>query len=175
MIFTVLPTTLPHLHAADGANRSTTVVAANDNRESGRYVCGLRRVVYLALAMLFLVLATIGVVLPGLPTTPFLLLASYLLSRSSPRMHNLLLANRWFGPILADWQQHRALKRSTKVQATCFIGAAMIGLVGFSSLPSPWIALVFTLVLVGLLVIYRLPTIDAPVAAGLHGCAASQP
>ncbi len=173
-MFTVIPTPLPPPRVADDARRSATLVSASDDHEPGGHVSGLRRIVYVALAVLFLTLATLGVVLPGLPTTPFMLLASYLLSRSSPRMHRLLLANRWFGPILSDWQQHRALKRRTKIQAICVIGAAIIGLAAFSSLPWPSLALVFALVLIGLVVIYRLPTIDTPTARGLRRRIAAQ-
>ena len=66
---------------------------------------GARRILYVVLAAVFFVLAIIGVVLPGLPTTPFLLLTSYFLSRSWPRMHQRLMDNKVFGPILRRFQR----------------------------------------------------------------------
>ena len=66
---------------------------------------GARRILFIALAGVFFVLAIIGVVLPGIPTTPFLLLTSYFLSRSWPRMHQKLMSNKVFGPILRRFQR----------------------------------------------------------------------
>ena len=89
---------------------------------------GLRRIVYIVLAGLFFVLAVAGALLPGLPTTPFLLLTSYFLARSSPTWNRLLLRSRFFGRILHDWQEHRGVRRSVKVRAV----AAVVLLVGVS-------------------------------------------
>ncbi|NOY28703.1 MAG: DUF454 domain-containing protein [Planctomycetes bacterium] len=50
-------------------------------------------------------LGIIGIALPGLPTTPFLLLTSFFLARSWPRMHQRLLASKLFGPVLRPWKQ----------------------------------------------------------------------
>lgn len=72
---------------------------------------------YITLAGVFFVLGMIGIVLPGLPTTPFLLLTSYFLSRSWPRMHRTLMANNLVGPILRQWQQHRAVEQHVKLKA----------------------------------------------------------
>ena len=66
-------------------------------------VTGLRRMLYLLLAGGFFVLAMAGVILPGLPTTPFLLLTSYFLVRSYPRLNERLIKSKLFGPILVDW------------------------------------------------------------------------
>jgi len=74
-------------------------------------------------------LAAIGVVVPGLPTTPLLILAAAAFARSSPRLHAWLLANRVFGPLIREWQETRTVPLRAKVLA---IG--MITLVGGSSL-----------------------------------------
>lgn len=59
-------------------------------------------------------LAGIGAVLPGMPTTVFLIGASFCFSKSSPRFHAWLLANRWFGPRLAVWAETGGMPRSAK-------------------------------------------------------------
>lgn len=81
----------------------------------------LKRYTYIALGWFFIALAAVGVILPLLPTTPFLLVALALFSRSSPRFHQMLLDNRWFGPILAQWENNKTIARATKYKATAVI------------------------------------------------------
>jgi uncharacterized protein len=64
-----------------------------------------------------LILGLIGVVLPGLPTTPFVLLAAACYAKASPRLHAWLLNHRWTGPMLRDWESDRSLTRRNKVIA----------------------------------------------------------
>lgn len=83
-------------------------------------VAGLRRWLFVALGGVFVALGLVGVALPGIPTTPFLLLASYFFVRSSPALHQRLLRSKLFGPTLRDWQRHRGVKRRTKwISITC--------------------------------------------------------
>ena len=63
------------------------------------------------------VLAAAGAFLPVLPTTPFLLVAAACFVRSSPSFHRRLLANRVFGPYVAQWQANRTLPRAAKRKA----------------------------------------------------------
>ena len=65
------------------------------------------RILYLTLGIASLVLAVLGVVLPVLPTTPFILLAAACFARSSERFHDRLLSNRFAGPIIREWREHR--------------------------------------------------------------------
>ncbi|MCI5143175.1 MAG: DUF454 family protein [Candidatus Electrothrix sp. ATG1] len=58
----------------------------------------------------FIVLGLIGILLPLLPTTPFLLIASVLFSKSSPRLHQMLLKNAWFGPTIQQWDLNPAIR-----------------------------------------------------------------
>ncbi|WP_145555773.1 DUF454 family protein [Yersinia canariae] len=77
----------------------------------------MSRWLLMALGWLAVILATLGVVLPLLPTTPFLLLAAWCFARSSPRFHYWLLYRSWFGSYIRTWQQHRALPPGTKWKA----------------------------------------------------------
>ena len=59
-------------------------------------------------------MTVVGLIVPGIPTVPFLLLSSYGFARSSPRINHWLRETRFFGPILIEWEQHGGLSRSSK-------------------------------------------------------------
>ena len=61
------------------------------------------------LGFLFLGLALLGVFLPLLPTTPFVLVAAACFAQSSERMHRWILTNRTFGPMVRDWEEKRCV------------------------------------------------------------------
>jgi len=69
-------------------------------------------------------LGTAGVVLPLLPTTPFMLLAAYCFARSSPRLEQWLLSHPRFGPVIADWRAHGAISGRGKVLSVGAIALA---------------------------------------------------
>jgi hypothetical protein len=75
------------------------------------------RWVLLVLGVGFTGIAALGAFVPLLPTTPFLLLAAACFVRSSPALHRRLLANRAFGPYLAQWQRDRSIPRAAKRKA----------------------------------------------------------
>lgn len=79
------------------------------------------RLLLLLSGWIAVVLATLGVVLPLLPTTPFLLLAAWCFSRSSPRFHHWLLYRSWFGGYIRHWQEHKGLPRKAKHRAVMVI------------------------------------------------------
>jgi len=81
------------------------------------------RVLYLIGGLLALALATIGVIVPLLPTTPLVILAAALFARSSPRLHQWLLDNRVFGPLIVEWNEHRQIPLRAKILATVMIVA----------------------------------------------------
>jgi len=67
----------------------------------------------------------IGIFIPILPTTPFLLLAAFCFLHSSKRMHEWLLNHKVFGPYIQSYMQHRALKQKTKVLAIATLWASL--------------------------------------------------
>ena len=81
----------------------------------------MQRIVLLSLVLLAIVLGTLGIVLPLLPTTPFVLLAAWCFARSSPRFHHWLLWRSPFGRYLRHWQQHRAMPPGAKSRAMLLI------------------------------------------------------
>lgn len=72
------------------------------------------RHVFIALGFAALLLGLIGVFLPILPTTPFILLAAAFFARGSERFHSWLLQHHLTGPLIVDWYEHRSLRASVK-------------------------------------------------------------
>jgi len=104
----------------------------------------------------FVALAFIGVFLPLLPTTPFLLVAAACFAKSSPRLYNMLLDNKVFGPMIYHWQQSRCIPKRAKVLAL----SSMLVAVLWSGyiLPTIWLkVLVVTLVVWPFIFLWRLP------------------
>ena len=100
---------------------------------------GRRRVrwPFAVLAYLFVGLAMVGVVVPGLPTVPFLLLAAWAAARGSRRLHDWLYAHPRFGPELTDWREKRAVSRRSKVLAVAMLAVSW-GILWWRT-GSPWL------------------------------------
>ena len=72
-----------------------------------------------------LALGLIGVVLPVMPTTPFILLAAACYARASPALHQRMRDHRWIGPMLCDWEQHRNLTLRVKTVALSMMAVTL--------------------------------------------------
>lgn len=81
----------------------------------------VKRQIYLILGGVFFFTGLVGVVLPILPTTPFMILAAGCFAKSSPRFHQALLNNRWIGQDLQRWERDHTMLRITKIRATWVI------------------------------------------------------
>jgi len=76
---------------------------------------------YKLLGFVFLGLGLIGVFLPLLPTTPFVLVSAGCFAKSSDKWHQRLLSNKIFGPLIRDWQDRKCISFSTKVTALSLV------------------------------------------------------
>ncbi len=74
-----------------------------------------KRSILIASGSLALSLGLLGIFLPLLPTTPFMLIAAACYARSSQRLYKWLLQHRWFGAYIHNWREHRAIPRRTKI------------------------------------------------------------
>lgn len=105
-----------------------------------------------------LLLGIIGIALPGLPTTPFVLLAAYCFSRTSPKLHGWLRRNRLFGGMILDWERHRSLSRKTKlIASTVMMVMVLLSVWQLADQPLLQTA-IFLLGAIGSLVVWRIPT-----------------
>ncbi|MBN8603263.1 MAG: YbaN family protein [Planctomycetes bacterium] len=118
---------------------------------------GIKRLLYWFLAGLFFLLALLGVALPGIPTTPFLLLMCYFLLRVSPALHARAMAWPLVGSPLRDWRDQRGVRRGVKrlayAMVTVLVGATLI----FSSLSVMFKFIIVSAAVYGIAVVARLP------------------
>lgn len=84
------------------------------------------RVVFLALGVVCVSVAVVGILVPLIPVTGPTLLAAYFFARSSPRFDRWLTNHRWFGPIVRDWRAGAGFTRRAKVVATVAIAASFL-------------------------------------------------
>ena len=123
-----------------------------------------RSMLYVAGGWTCLGLAMVGVLLPLVPTTPFVLLASWCFYRGSPRVHAWLHRSRTFGPTLDDWHHYHGIRRGLKHRAIVMVLAVVATSLLLNSL-AWWLRYaLLALVAIGLYVIWTVPTLpdDAP-------------
>lgn len=83
------------------------------------------RILWIILGFLSTACAIAGVLLPLVPTTPFLLLAAFAFARSSPRLHSWLVTHPHLGPPITDWHAHGAISRRAKIAAVVVMVATL--------------------------------------------------
>lgn len=121
----------------------------------------VKRLAWLGGGLAALGLGAAGVVLPLLPTTPFILLAVYCFARSSPRLHAWLIGHRRFGPLIEAWRRERAIPGPAK-RAAYLTMAGAFGLSLLLGVPA-WVLVVQALVLgASATFIFTRPTGGAP-------------
>jgi uncharacterized membrane protein YbaN (DUF454 family) len=88
----------------------------------------IKNALWTTAGFIFLGLGLIGIAVPLLPTTPFLLLAAWCFFHGSPRMHNWMLNHRWFGDIIRNFQEKKGIPLKAKIIAISMIWIS----IGFS-------------------------------------------
>lgn len=77
-----------------------------------------KRLLFVVLACIFLIIALVGVITPGLPTTEFVLLAAWCAAKGSTRFHHWLMHRSFFGGMIRHWQEEKSIHRKSKLMAT---------------------------------------------------------
>lgn len=120
------------------------------------------RLAFAALGTLFLLLGIIGIFMPILPTTPFLLLTTACYARSSRRFYNLLMNHPAFGPLIVEWRTYRSIPWRVKLVAVATMALTFGSSIIFF-VRDGWLQLALTVF--GLLMVtwlYRVPSRDHP-------------
>lgn len=90
--------------------------------KNNRYI----RHIWLFIGFAALLLASLGIILPLLPVTPFILVAVYAFARSSKRYYRWLIEHKVFGSLIENWQEHKAIDIKSKTMSTISIVAILI-------------------------------------------------
>ncbi len=111
----------------------------------------------LSAAAVCFAVSVISIMVPLLPTTPFLLLTSYFLVRSSPKLNQALLKSRLFGPVLTDWQVHGGIRSHIRYR-TIFAVLLVIGVtLYFQGIDNPIALPLIAAGILGIVVVMLLP------------------
>ena len=122
----------------------------------------IKKYLLLIIGTISLVLGTIGIFIPLLPTTPFILLASFCYIRSSNRLYDWLINHKIFGKYIYDYLVHKSVKKSAKITAVSLIWFSLF--FSFYIINNLYINLI--LLIIGILVsihIIRLKTLPADI------------
>ena len=107
------------------------------------------RIAFIVVGHLCLALGITGVILPVLPGVVFLIGAAACYARGSMRFYNWLLAHKWLGPPVRDWEEHRAMTVRAKVVSIVMLGGGIaISIVFFVKLI--WVRVMLALLALGL-------------------------
>lgn len=118
----------------------------------------MKKTLYNIAGTVALLLGIVGLFLPLLPTTPFLLLASACYMRGSERMHQWLMNQRHLGPYLRSYQQGRGIPLRAKITALALMWTSLT--VSMWVIPLPWVRVLLLVTGVAVTVyLYRMRTL----------------
>ena len=86
----------------------------------------MKRAILISLGWLCVGLGFVGVFVPGIPTTIFLIIALWAFTKSSEKLRHWLLNHKRFGPILNNWQQHKVVPRRAKILMVVLMSLAVV-------------------------------------------------
>lgn len=138
----------------DNEKHSLALQKQVDSYFTGFRPISLRRLLFVLGGSLALVLAFLGIFLPGLPCTPFALLSAALFAKSSDRLYRFLLNSKLFGARIRNYQRRKGITRSGKLKIIAFMSVMVLSSV-FLFLPTLWLQIVVLLSgLIGSIVVY---------------------
>jgi uncharacterized membrane protein YbaN (DUF454 family) len=125
---------------------------------SGVIASKSKRLVYVVVGTVSLALGLLGVVLPVIPTTPFILFSAWCYYRGSKRFHDWLVNHRYLGKIVAEYSGDEGMRKESKIKAIAFTWAAVLLTAAFILESSAMRALIILIGCIGTFVILRLRT-----------------
>ncbi len=107
-----------------------------------------RKVIYVILGSISLVLGTLGIFLPLLPTTPFYLLTAWLYVQSSEKLYNKVMNNKYFGTIVRNFQEDKSIPLKTKIVIVSTLWITIL-LSAFFAVSAWWLRLLLFAIAIG--------------------------
>ena len=138
---------LRHGRAFRSARPATVRPAAFGSVRGLRYLCRMKTL-YIVLGSISLALGILGIFLPLLPTTPFLLLTAALYFKGSPRLYNWLLNHRHFGPYIRNFRENKAIPLRAKIISLVLMWGTMLYCI-FFLIPFIWVKILLGLIAAG--------------------------
>lgn len=89
-------------------------------------IAHVKRLTLILIGLTSLAIGAIGIFVPLLPTTPFVLVSAIAFANSSETLHQWLLDHNVFGPLIIDWREHGAISRSTKIVSILSMAAIVV-------------------------------------------------
>ena len=116
------------------------------------------KIAYCITAWIFVLLAAIGVLLPVMPTTPFLLLALWGFSNCSPRFHDWLYNHKLFGPTLQRWHKYHVISVYAKTLSISMMSISLISILFFTGYHYSIKAITFIIIAYGAFFVLSKPS-----------------
>lgn len=118
----------------------------------------IKKIIFIVLGMFFVIMGVIGIFLPILPTTPFLLLAAFFFLRSSEKLYKYLIGHKVLGSYIYSYTKYKAITKSTKIKA---ITIMWIGLaISSFFIPYLWVKILVGIIGIGVTIhLLRLKTL----------------
>lgn len=119
------------------------------------------RYLLIALGFIFIALGVLGIFLPLLPTTPFLLVSAACFAKASPRLYNKMIENKLLGPFIRQWQENKSMPKRAKIIALSLIVFVCAPIILFSVLSKLLKAIALLSLLIPIIIILRIKTAES--------------
>ena len=129
------------------------------NSEKNTITSSLKKGIYLIVGTISLAAGIVGIFLPVLPTTPFILLSAWCFFRSSSKIYNWVISNERFGPTVENYQEGRGITKPTKVKAIVMMWLTITASIYLTIRNMYLIAFLYLIAIGVTIYLYRLPTL----------------
>lgn len=125
---------------------------------NNKVTSSVKKGIYFIVGSISLAAGVLGVFLPVIPTTPFILLSAWCFFRSSEKIYEWVISNETFGPTIENYQEGRGITKNTKIRAIVMMWLAISASVYFFISNMYLIAFLYLIAILVSIYLYRLPT-----------------
>lgn len=121
----------------------------NNPIKPGKFSKTVIKNIFVLAGIISLILGIIGVFLPLLPTTPFILLSASLFARSSDKLYNKLIEHKMFGKIVRDFHEDKSISLHAKIISLSLMWASMLYAIIFVAQDKLWLQILLGIIVIG--------------------------